>query len=593
MAELFLARDPQATDFRVIKRILPYLSHEAEFVQMFLDEARIAAQLHHENVIQLFELGKLEDSIFIAMEFVDGVDLRNVLQAEVKRGGTIPLGIAAWIGARVCDGLHYAHNRVGLDGRPMEIIHRDISPQNVMVGYDGRVKLVDFGIAKAGAFMERSKPGVIKGKFLYLSPEQLSLNPIDHRADLFALGTMLYEITTGKSPFHKITTEAVILAIRNEDPPPPHLVTPQYPMELSRIVMKCLTKDRTRRYQQAGEIAADLARFLVRHGPTTQADVAKYVASVFGDDGERTVMNVPGLDLDALRKELAAPPPLEPSPPEPSAREEPVDVTRTEMARPLDLKAILGPQPQPSVLSAPSLSSIGDLLDDQHSTLSGSGRDLPERSATSTTSPRPGAVPRARPAPLPSAPPLFWEPPTRPDAPLSRQNARRSVEEDRTADFGSGSGVKEPWLTPGRIIAAAVGAAVLLIVGAAVVRATRTPEPVPEIVKEAVPAPTDAGAEARPDVLAGPGTGEDTDGTVEGGAAEGRPEKVRVLFRAPRGTKIRSGETEFLPGRTYRLAPGTLPVSWRCPNGQSGSSPFNIEEGNHGRLSLSISCRRK
>jgi eukaryotic-like serine/threonine-protein kinase len=477
MAELFLARDPQAAEQRVIKRILPYLSHEADFVQMFLDEARIAAQLHHENVIQLFELGRLHDSIFIAMEFVDGVDLRNLLQAELKRGGTVPIGIAAWIAARVCDGLHYAHNRVGLDGRPMEIIHRDISPQNVMVGYDGRVKLVDFGIARAGAFMERSKPGVIKGKFLYLSPEQLTQNPIDHRADLFALGTMLYEITTGKSPFHKITTEAVILAIRNEDPPPPHLASPQYPTELSRIVMRCLTKDRSRRYQQAGEIAADLTRFLARHAPTTQADVARYVAGVFGDDGERTVMNVPG--LEALRKELAAPPPAKPKPPPlpavPREAEDAVDVTRTEMARPLDLKAILGPQP----LSAPSLSSIGDLLDEQSSTLSASGRDLPEASVTSTTAPLRGPRPRVKEPPR--APALLMEPPTRREivpGGLPRSLRSSDPEDESTTDYGTFA--RTEWvslLTPKRIIVAAIGAAVLLIAGAAIVRATRAPAP--------------------------------------------------------------------------------------------------------------------
>src|SRR5512140_1113148 len=249
MAELFLADDTTTHQQVVIKRILPYLSHEPEFVQMFLDEARIAAQLHQTNIIQVHELGKLQDSIFIAMEFVDGVDLRKILQEEIKLGLTVPYGIAAYVTAQVCAGLYYAHNATGVDGKPLGVIHRDVSPQNVMVGFDGRIKLVDFGIAKAGALMERSKPGVIKGKFLYLSPEQLSQDRIDHRADLFALGTMLYEVTVGKSPFHKPTTEAVIYAIRAEDPAPPHLIRPNYPQELSRIVMRCLQKDRGRRYQ--------------------------------------------------------------------------------------------------------------------------------------------------------------------------------------------------------------------------------------------------------------------------------------------------------------------------------------------------------
>lgn len=290
MAELFLARESGVEVPRVIKRILPYLSGEAEFVQMFLDEARIAAQLFHDNIIHVHELGKLEDSIFIAMEYVDGADLRKLVQEELKRNAAVPYGIAAWVTAAVCEGLFYAHNRVGMDGKPLEIIHRDISPQNVMVGFDGRVKLVDFGIAKANSYMERSKPGVIKGKFLYLAPEQLSQDQIDHRADLFPLGTMLYEVTTGKSPFFKPSTEAVILAIRGEDPPPPHLVVPDYPQELSRIVMKCLTKDRNRRYQQASEIAADLRRFIATSAPTDQATVARYVQALLGEQGERTVV---------------------------------------------------------------------------------------------------------------------------------------------------------------------------------------------------------------------------------------------------------------------------------------------------------------
>jgi serine/threonine-protein kinase len=272
MAELFLARDGHSGELRVIKRILPYLSGELEFVQMFLDEARISAQLHHENIIRLFELGKLEDSIFIEMEFVDGVDLRKLLQRAAKLGGSVPVGMAAWVAARVCDGLQYAHDRVGLDGRPLEIVHRDVSPQNVMVGFDGQVKLVDFGIARAGA---------LTGKTHYLSPEQLAADRIDRRADLFALGTLLYELTTGKNPFLRSSAEATIRAIQGEDAPPLDRVHPECPAELSRIVMKCLSRDRERRYQQADEIAADLDRFIAGNGRVDREDVSRYVKAIF------------------------------------------------------------------------------------------------------------------------------------------------------------------------------------------------------------------------------------------------------------------------------------------------------------------------
>ena len=285
MAELFLASDTERQDQVVIKRILPYLSHEGEFVQMFLDEARIAAQLHHPSIIQIHELGKLNDSLFMAMEYVNGVDLRKILQEEVKLGLTVPYGIVAYVTAQVCAGLYYAHNSSGMDGKPLGIIHRDVSPQNVMVGFDGRVKLVDFGIAKASALVERSKPGVIKGKFLYLSPEQLSQEKLDHRADLFAIGTMMYELATGKSPFYKSTTEAVIYAIRAEDPPPPELVRNDFPPDLSRIVMKCLVKDRARRYQQASEIQRDLEAFMRSAYPTDTQELSSYITQLFAAEG--------------------------------------------------------------------------------------------------------------------------------------------------------------------------------------------------------------------------------------------------------------------------------------------------------------------
>jgi len=285
MAELFLAQDTERQEQVVIKRILPYLSHESEFVQMFLDEARIAAQLHHPSIIQIHELGKLNDSLFMAMEYVNGVDLRKILQEEVKLGLTVPYGIVAYVTAQVCSGLGYAHNSSGMDGKALGIIHRDVSPQNVMVSFDGRVKLVDFGIAKASALVERSKPGVIKGKFLYLSPEQLTQDKLDHRADLFAIGTMMYELATGKSPFYKSTTEAVIYAIRAEDPPPPELVRNDFPPELSRIVMKCLAKDRARRYQQATDIQRDLEAFMKSAYPTDTQELSSYITQLFASEG--------------------------------------------------------------------------------------------------------------------------------------------------------------------------------------------------------------------------------------------------------------------------------------------------------------------
>jgi hypothetical protein len=293
MAELFLAKDTRADRLVVLKRILPHLADEPEFVRMFLDEARIAASLHHPNVVEVHELGQLNGSLFIAMEWVDGIDLRKVLAKEQERGGVVPPGVAAWLVARLCEGLHYAHVRVGPDGKRIGIIHRDISPQNVMVSFQADVKLVDFGIAKATAWMGRSQPGVIKGKFLYLSPEQLSQDQVDHRADLFALGTLLYELTTGKSPFYRGSTEAVIYAIKVEDAPPPQTVRSGYPASLSKVVMKCLRRDRAQRYQTAEDVRLALEDAMRVEAPTTRGDVMRYVAGLFGGDGERTSLYIP------------------------------------------------------------------------------------------------------------------------------------------------------------------------------------------------------------------------------------------------------------------------------------------------------------
>jgi serine/threonine protein kinase len=304
MAELFLAQEPPKPELVVLKRILPYLSEETEFVQMFLDEARIAAQLHHPNIVQVYELGKLDNTIFIAMEFVEGVDLRRVVQEEAKFGATVPYGVAAAICAQVAEGLDYAHFSKDVHGVPLELIHRDVSPQNVMVGYNGRVKIVDFGIAKAGTYVNRSKPGVIKGKFLYLSPEQVAQDKLDHRADIFALGTMMYEITTGKSPFAKPTTEGILYAIRSEDPSPPHLLKDDYPIELSRIIMRCLLKDRAQRYQRAAEVQADLKAFLVSGVLKQSTDISDYIARLMGEEEERTVLHIPV--ASAARKDATA-----------------------------------------------------------------------------------------------------------------------------------------------------------------------------------------------------------------------------------------------------------------------------------------------
>lgn len=316
MAELFLAKDSRSRELVVIKRILPYLAEEPEFVRMFLDEARIVSQLHHPNVVELKELGKLEGTLFIAMEWVNGTDLRKVCVRQQEKRKRVPWYLGAYAVTKLCAGLHYAHRRAGLDGRVLGIVHRDVSPQNVMIGYRGEVKLVDFGIAKATAWVTRSKPGVIKGKFQYLAPEMLGEGKgIDARADIFSVGAVLYEVTTGQSPFHRATSEGVIAAIRSEVPAEPHELIDTYPLALSEIVMRCLEKDPAHRFQTCEELRLALDDVLAADRPTTREQLTHFMESLFGTESERTAVNEPRPSVPSPRSSSPQPPRISPPAP--------------------------------------------------------------------------------------------------------------------------------------------------------------------------------------------------------------------------------------------------------------------------------------
>ncbi len=251
MAELFLAKSPERRDPVVIKRVLPNFDGETEFLEMFVNEARIASQLHHPNIAQVFDLGQENGQLYLAMEYIDGLDLEVVLKAA---DGRIPPHLAARIGADVCSALFSANTTLGVDGKPLNVVHRDVTPGNVMITRRGEVKLVDFGIAKAAESLERTRPGVVKGKFAYMSPEQLDQLPLDGRSDLFSVGATLYELTVGKRPFERENIIETIKAIADWTPPPPAEVVRNYPRLLSDVVMRALAKDRERRYANGKEM---------------------------------------------------------------------------------------------------------------------------------------------------------------------------------------------------------------------------------------------------------------------------------------------------------------------------------------------------
>jgi hypothetical protein len=353
MAELYLANQngPQGFERQVaIKRILPNLIHDKSFIAMFLSEAKIAAQLAHPNIIRVYDLGKVGESYYIAMEFVDGLDLEWISGLLARENRRMPVEFVASTCARVCDALHYAHQQTDQEGRPLNIIHRDVTPGNVMVSYGGGVKLVDFGIAKATAQIERTGVGVVKGKFYYLSPEQTLNVPIDHRADIFALGVTLYELTTGKRPFDGSDVGAIVKSIRDEEPPAPANFVPGYPLALSNIVMKAIEKDRLRRYHHAREMQADLDGYLAfLPTPYARTEIAAFMGEVAairmkGQGGASAVVG-PSPMLDATPRPAPprvqtpatiSPPAVAGRPPDPGMDErEPVTVLS--VRRPADL----------------------------------------------------------------------------------------------------------------------------------------------------------------------------------------------------------------------------------------------------------------
>ena len=263
MAEVFLASQRGPGEFErtvAVKRILPHLADIPQFLQMFLDEARLAAQLSHPNIAHIYEFGQVDDSFFIAMEYIDGIDLSVVVLDGPKR--PLPLEHVSRIIADVCAALHYAHQLKDKEGRPLGLVHRDISPQNILVSFDGAVKMVDFGIAKAAYHIERTKPGVVRGKFTYMSPEQVMGKTLDGRSDLFSAGIVLYELCTCQALFPRTDAVQAMQLIRRAEIPEPKRDGKSLPKGLTRIIKRALARDREERYQTAAEMQMDLDEFL-------------------------------------------------------------------------------------------------------------------------------------------------------------------------------------------------------------------------------------------------------------------------------------------------------------------------------------------
>ena len=311
MAEVYKAKTVGVEGFEkivAIKRILPSVAEDEEFIRMFVDEAKITSQLSHANLAQTFDLGKIQDTYYIAMEYVPGKDLRAVFERLKRRGERMPLTLAAYVLARVCEGLDYAHRKRDLAGRDLHIVHRDVSPQNVILSFEGEVKLIDFGIAKAANKMTKTQAGILKGKFGYMSPEQVRGLGLDGRSDIFAAGIVLYELCTGERLFTGTSDYSVLEKVQQAKVTPPHAVEPSIPLKLERVILKALAREPEGRYQQAADLAADLQRFLLdsRERPVTRDDVAGFMKAMFPDDNAREAQAA----MDSSRpRELRRPPP--------------------------------------------------------------------------------------------------------------------------------------------------------------------------------------------------------------------------------------------------------------------------------------------
>jgi serine/threonine protein kinase len=264
MAELYVAKRVGLEGFQkvvVLKRILPHLAENPEFVEMFLSEARLAATLEHPNIVHVSDIGKEDGDFFFTMAYIHGKDLLAILRRSATLQQRFPLAHALTVAQGICAGLHYAHEQVDFQGRPLGIVHRDVSPANVLVTWHGNVKVVDFGIAKAATQTGVTQVGVRKGKASYMSPEQCRAKDIDRRADIWAIGVVLYEVTTMTRLFKADNELAIMHRIVTGDVPMPHTVVPDYPPQLAHIVMKCLDIDPNNRYPTAQALRRDLEAF--------------------------------------------------------------------------------------------------------------------------------------------------------------------------------------------------------------------------------------------------------------------------------------------------------------------------------------------
>jgi serine/threonine protein kinase/Flp pilus assembly protein TadD len=290
MAEVYLGRrideDGRRGQAVAVKRLLPHLVSDRRIVQMFLNEARITAQVHHPNVVTILELGMEDTEPFIAMELLEGRSFAELRVEAAERGQRVPLGVTLRVLVDACRGLDAAHRAVDEAGRPLRIVHRDFTPDNVHVGVNGSIKVIDFGIAKAETLGSGTEPGTLKGKFFYMSPEMIVGKPVDHRADIFAAGVMLYEQLCGRRPFTGLNPEEVLTRIAEGRPKPPTAFDPSVPNALEHICLTALHRDPDSRFASLQVFTEAIESVGGAAEVATPEGVAAYVEHLFPLDSD-------------------------------------------------------------------------------------------------------------------------------------------------------------------------------------------------------------------------------------------------------------------------------------------------------------------
>ncbi len=302
MAEIYRAKtfDREGRSHLVaVKRVLPHLCTDDDFLRMLVDEAKLTARMKHDNIAQVYEFSQTGDEYFIAMEFVDGKDVRSLLERHRRDKKPIPPEHVAWIAAEVAAGLYTAHTQKDEHGEPLHIVHRDISPSNLLCAYSGEVKVCDFGIAKATSSRVQTRTGVIKGKVKYMSPEQAMGRKLDGRSDLFSLGSVMYEMATLHPPFTAKNEVDLIFAVRDAKKRPMRDFVPTIPDELAKIVDKLMSRSRSDRYQNGNEVRDALRKFLesYRHG-YRKTTFGRYMRQLFSVEIDKELRQLEAFELD-------------------------------------------------------------------------------------------------------------------------------------------------------------------------------------------------------------------------------------------------------------------------------------------------------